>query len=123
MAVVPQSLIPMAHVADVPRAVAFYQQLGFELRHTHTPDGCPAPTWASLQTNNAQLMLVLASHPVDRDQQAVLFYLYFADIHAVHLALKAAGLDVGTMTYPFYCPKGEFRLIDPDGYCLILTHT
>jgi hypothetical protein len=30
---------------------------------------------------------------------------------------------VGEMKVPFYCPKGEFRLEDPDGYVLMLTHT
>jgi hypothetical protein len=41
----------------------------------------------------------------------------------VHAALSARGFAVGEMAYPFYCPKGEFKLRDPDGYCLMLTHT
>ena len=28
---------------------------------------------------------------------------------------------VAEMGHPLYCPKGEFRLLDPDGY--MLTHT
>jgi hypothetical protein len=27
------------------------------------------------------------------------------------------------MAYPFYAPRGEFRLTDPDGYTLMITHT
>ena len=56
-------------------------------------------------------------------QQAVLFYLYYDDIAAVRAELAARGLPVGEMKFPFYCPKGEFRLMDPDGYVLMLTHT
>jgi hypothetical protein len=26
------------------------------------------------------------------------------------------------ITTPFYAPRGEFRLVDPDGYCLMITH-
>jgi len=34
----------------------------------------------------------------------------------------AAGVVAGEMTYPFYRPKGEFRVSDPDGYVLMVTH-
>lgn len=68
-------------------------------------------------------MVTLAGEPVIARQQAVLFYLYFDDIAATHAELAASGLPVGPLSYPFYCPKGEFPLTDPDGYCLMLTHT
>ena len=112
----------MAFVADVPRSIAFYRRLGFELGST-VPGGAASPTWAELHRGPARLMLARASDPVDAHQQAVLFYLYFDDIATVHAALQADGLDVGALAYPFYCPKGEFRLADPDGYVLMLTHT
>jgi hypothetical protein len=79
--------------------------------------------WAALERGNAALMLARAREPVVPGQQAVLFYLYYDDIAATHAALSAKGLSVGEMAFPFYCPKGEFRLGDPDGYCLMLTHT
>jgi hypothetical protein len=60
---------------------------------------------------------------VDPAAQAVLFYLYFDDIAATHARMKREGFEVGEMAFPFYCPKGEFRIIDPDGYVLMLTHT
>jgi hypothetical protein len=53
----------------------------------------------------------------------VLFYLYYDDIAATYEDLLRLGLPCGEMSYPFYCPKGEFRLVDPDGYVLMLTHT
>jgi len=41
----------------------------------------------------------------------------------MHAALHAPGVAVGHTTYPFYCPKGEFRTTDPDGYVCMVTHT
>ncbi len=124
MTVTPKSLVPMAEVQDVERSLAFYGQLGFGVRNTFTPDGAGEPAWAYLESaGGALLMVARASGPVDPERQAVLFYLYFDDIAAAHAELAAAGLPVGEMTYPFYCPQGEFRLMDPDGYCLMLTHT
>jgi predicted enzyme related to lactoylglutathione lyase len=118
-----RSLVPLAYVKDVERSIAFYEVLGFEVGGTHTPKGEPGPVWASLERRDARIMLALASDPVVPEAQAVLFYLYFDDIEAEHARLAAAGLGPGDMTHPFYCPKGEFRLTDPDGYCLMLTHT
>lgn len=119
----PKSLVTMAFVADLVRSLAFYRALGFEARNTFTPDDASEPTWTFLASGAAQLMLTKASEPVVPEQQAVLFYLYFDDIAAVHAQLTGAGLQPEAMTYPFFCPKGEFRLRDPDGYCLMLTHT
>ena len=123
MRVSPHSLIPMAHVADVARSIAFYAQLGFNVRNTFTPDEVAAPVWAMLEADAVRLMVVLADGPVDASVQAILFYLYFEDIAAVHAELAATGLDVEPLTYPPHCPDGEFGLLDPDGYCLMLTHT
>ena len=41
----------------------------------------------------------------------------------MHAALSASGVAVGAITYPFYCPNGEFRATDPDGYVCVVTHT
>ena len=68
-------------------------------------------------------MVARASEPVEPDRQAVLFYLYVDDVAAAQEALAAAGAEVGPITTPFYAPKGEFRLTDPDGYCLMISHT
>jgi hypothetical protein len=119
----PRNVAAMAHVKSVPRSIAFYEKLGFTVQSEFTPDGSAEPSWASLACGAGCLMLAVASEPVVPEQQAVLFYLYYDDIAAVHAALTAAGLEPGAISYPFYCPKGEFRLIDPDGYCLMLTHT
>jgi len=120
---VPKQLVALAYVADVAASMAFYEKLGFEIGNKHTDEGSGLVDWAALERGNASLMLGKASAPVVASQQAVLFYLYYDDIDATRAALSAQGLAVGEMRYPFYCPKGEFRLLDPDGYVLMLTHT
>ena len=117
-----RNVVAMAHVADVPRSIAFYEQLGFTLRNTVPPAGSGEAIWAWMESGAGQLMLAKADGPVDSGVQAVLFYLYFDGIDAVHAQLSAEGLKVGPMKHPFYNPKGEFRLEDPDGYVLMLTH-
>ena len=123
MSIVPKQVVALAYVADVRASVAFYEQLGFEVGYSHADPGSGETVWVALERAQASLMLGKASEPVVAAQQAVLFYLYYDDIAAVHAALAARGLPVGEMSYPFYCPKGEFRLLDPDGHCLMLTHT
>ena len=55
--------------------------------------------------------------------QAVLFYLYCSDVAAFRTMLMEAGVEVGPINSPFYAPRGEFRVVDPDGYVLMVTHT
>jgi catechol 2,3-dioxygenase-like lactoylglutathione lyase family enzyme len=120
---VPRSLIPLAHVRSVPDSIAFYRKLGFEVGNTFMPEGTTEPTWAWARSSNAHLMLAKAGEPVVPEQQAVLFYLYYEDVGNVRAALERAGISVGPIEYPFYAPRGEFRVTDPDGYSLMITHT
>jgi uncharacterized glyoxalase superfamily protein PhnB len=117
------SLVPMAFVASVPRSIAFYEKLGFTQGNTHTIEGAKEPTWVWLRSGGAQLMLARASEPVDPQAQAVLFYVYCDDVQGLRSRLLEAGVEVGPVTYPFYAPGGEFRVTDPDGYALMVTHT
>ena len=119
-----RALVPLAHVVSVPVSIEFYEKLGFELGNTFTPDGASEPSWAWLESNSsASLMLAKASHPVDAAQQAALFYLYVDDVAAKHAELAAAGVRGGDINHPFYAERGEFRVVDPDGYTLMITHT
>jgi hypothetical protein len=68
-------------------------------------------------------MLAQASEPVDPEKQAVLFYVYCPDVAAFRRMLIDAGVDAGPIQSPFYAPRGEFRVTDPDGYVLMITHT
>ena len=65
-------------------------------------------------------MFARASGPVIASQQAVLFYLCSPDLIALRDHLLATGVKTSPITYPDYMPKGEIRVDDPDGYCLLI---
>lgn len=117
------SLVPMAFVKSVPRSIQFYKKLGFVEGNTHTPEGASEPSWVWLQSGGAHLMLAQASDPIDPQQQAILFYVYCDDVAAFRSKLFGSGVEVGPITHPFYAPRGEFRITDPDGYALMVSHT
>src|ERR1041385_3635959 len=116
------SLVPMLSVADVERSIEFYSHLGFEVGNTFACEGETKPSWAWLQAGNAQLMLSAAAEPAAA-KHTVLFYVYTEDVAAARMSLVHAGLNPGEITTPFYAPRGEFELIDPDGYVVMVTHT
>jgi hypothetical protein len=112
----------MAHVQSVPRSQAFYQRLGFDVASTHVPEGLSEPAWAWLRSGVAQLMLARASDPPGVPQ-GVLFYVYVNDVAGFRQRLVDGGIAAGSIRYPFYCPRGEFRVTDPDGYVVMIAHT
>ena len=117
-----RSLIPLVHVSSVTRSIAFYEKLGFTVEGRFTPPGSDEPSWASLMSGRAELMIADGRggglHP--SDLKPVILYLYCADVKAMHEQLHAAGLDVGPIETPFYNSGGEFRVIDPDGYWIVI---
>jgi hypothetical protein len=114
-----QGLIPMAHVADVQRSVAFYNLLGMEVRGSlRNPQGILQ--WVHLSSAQADVMFTRATDPVIASQQAVLFYLYSPDLIALREHLLANSVTVSSIAYPDYMPKGEIRTEDPDGYVLLI---
>ena len=117
-----QSLVPMVSVADVERSIAFYQHLGFEVGNTFACEGETKPSWAWLQSGDAQLMLSATNEPI-AGKHTVLFYVYMEDVAAARRSLIEAGLSPGEIATPFYAPQGEFELIDPDGYIIMVSHT
>ena len=117
-----QSLVPMASVADVERSIAFYNHLGFEVGNTFACEGETKPSWAWLQSGDAQLMLSATNEPI-AERHTVLFYVYTDDVTAARASLIEAGLSPSEILTPFYAPRGEFELIDPDGYVIMITHT
>jgi predicted enzyme related to lactoylglutathione lyase len=117
-----KSVVAMVQVESVERAAEFYGHLGFVIGNTFAPPGAESLSWAWLETPAAQIMVARAAEPVIPDQQGVLFYLYVDDVAAMREKLLAAGLAPGLIEERFYAPQGEFRLIDPDGYCLMITH-
>lgn len=112
-------LIPMAHAADVQRSADFYQNLGMEIRGSRR-DPSGKLQWVQLGCEHVHLMFARASEPVIPSQQAVLFYLYSLDLIALRDHSLNTGVKVSSITYPDYMPKGEIRVEDPDGYCLLI---
>lgn len=123
MAALVRALVPLVHVRSVPASIAFYARLGFGVENTVSPSGEPDPSWAYLASEGAQLMLSKADAPVAASQQAVLFYAYCDDVPALRERLVADGVAAGPIAKPFYAPLGEFRIEDPDGYVIMVTHT
>jgi hypothetical protein len=50
----------------------------------------------------------------------VLFYLYSDDLAALRKQLLAAGIDAGAIEDGSPGPREEMRVIDPDGYELMI---
>jgi hypothetical protein len=117
------SLVPLVQVQSVKRSMDFYRKLGFVEGNTHTPEGGTEPVWAWLKSGGAHLMVAEAGEPVEPDKQAVLFYVYCENVSEFRTSLLEAGVNAGPITRPFYAPRGEFRVTDPDGYVLMITHT
>ena len=115
-----RSLVPMAHVADVGKSARFYELLGFEVKNTVRSEG--QVQWAWLQNGGADLMLARSARPMNPDAQDVLFYMYAPDVAGYRTELESKGVKAGPMMYPFYSPRGEFRIDDPDGYTLFVSH-
>ncbi len=120
-----EGLTAYAHVADVQRSIDFYRRLGLEPRNSHEEDG--VLVWAFVASPaadpnraGARLMLARSDAPVDPSRQAVLFYCWSPDVDALHAELHDAGAVVGEIGYPAYMPAGEFRVVDPDGYVLLV---
>lgn len=116
------ALTPMAHVADVTRSLEWYAKLGFTVEHTLTAEG-GITQWAYLRSGRAELMLVRSSRAMNPEAQDVLFYLYANDVAAYREELISRGLKPTALTYPPYAKHGEFRIDDPDGYCLLVGDT
>jgi hypothetical protein len=68
-------------------------------------------------------MLGELAEPIDPARQGMWLYVYCPDVAALRNALIEAGVDAGPIARPFYAPGGEFRVTDPDGYVLMVTHT
>ena len=113
-----RGLVPMSDVESVERAIECYHQLGFETRNTLRSDG--QLVWAWVDSGKAHLMLVRSARPMNSGAQDVLFYLYAPDVAAYRAELATRGINVGPLTYPAYMPECEFRIDDPDGYCLLV---
>ena len=106
-------LVPFVKVAEVERSVDFYHHLGFIPTSVYKYRDMLA--WAALESDGAEVMFQ-RSDPIEPDRQGVLFYLYSHDLAALRDQLRAAGIDAGEIEDGSPGPRHEMRVIDPDGY-------
>ena len=118
-----RSLIPLIVVDSVPRSIEFYERIGFSAAGSFTPPGAAEPGWASLVSESAELMIGKADSAGEPGRKTIFLYLYCDDVEAKRSELAAAGVAVGDIARPFYNPKGEFEIADPDGYRILISHT
>ncbi len=118
-----RSLVPLLDVRSVPASIKFYRKLGFDVANTFTAEGGTEPVWAELTNGHARLMISRGRDAVRGAKQGLLLYLYTADVNGFRGEVLAAGVAAGTVEYPFWAPRGEFRVDDPDGYVFMVTHT
>src|ERR1700732_3937472 len=73
-------------------------------------------------TVKAAPMFLRAEHAADPRAQGILVYMYAPDLKALRAELRTRGVNVPPIGYPEYMPSGEMRLVDPDGYSVIVAH-
>lgn len=110
---------PMLRVAEIERSIPFYELLGFDLIDT---DRCEPIGWARMHCQGGALMLLRSDEPVNREAQAVMFYMYTPDLPAYREQLAGKSVEVTPIQYPDHGPSGEAYLVDPDGYQLGIMH-
>jgi hypothetical protein len=99
--------------------VAFYKTLGFTVANQH-PEDVPTPIWVWLNAGKANLMLHSTEEPIVASEQRIFFYVYVQDVASFREEVIAAGIAAGPLTRPFYLPRGEFEVRDPDGYAVMI---
>jgi catechol 2,3-dioxygenase-like lactoylglutathione lyase family enzyme len=110
-------LVPMIKVVDVQRSIDFYAEFGFAVGDKVEDDKL---RWAFLNTQKANLMLSLEEQPKQDRALGVILYLRTPDVVALRQHLLARGVSVSEIEYPFYMPKGEVCVTDPDGFLLLI---
>lgn len=133
-------LVPFAHAASVDASLSFYSLLGFEPQHI-LKDPSGRAFWAMAQSGDniakAEMMFAQSSGPINAAQQAVLFYMYTTDVEILRRHLLASGVRDGGrysgaasphdgpgmvyhVSHPAHMPAGELRVVDPDGYVILV---
>lgn len=110
-----RALTPLLLVRDLPRAVAFYQRLGFRDPAVH---GEP-PCFAMLHRDGLDLMLQVAADRVARpngDAGCWDLALRVADLAAEQAALAAQGIDLAKGPTDTFYGMREVEVVDPDGH-------
>ncbi len=102
-------IIPMQPVRHLPRAIAFYEALGFLVEDRRDDWG-----WAKLRWGDCRVMLDQSINVNPDTPRGAVLYLYPDDVDAFHRQARACGLEVPDLDETFYGMR-EFRIDDPDG--------
>jgi catechol 2,3-dioxygenase-like lactoylglutathione lyase family enzyme len=118
------AIVTMLPVGDMQRSVEFYRLLGFEIGNREPHEGTPHWVWLYMPRakdwkRGPNLMLVRSQNAPSPHPQ-MCFYLYATDMVALRQRLLARGVNAGEIGYPEYLPEGEFKVLDPDGYILMI---
>lgn len=105
-------------MTNVERSVGFYHHLGFTVQSVFKYRD--RLSWAALESDGAEMMFEGTNDPIDHERQGVLFYLYSHDLAALRDQLLAAGIEAGTIEDGSPGPRQEMRVVDPDGYMLMV---
>jgi catechol 2,3-dioxygenase-like lactoylglutathione lyase family enzyme len=105
------------YVADLPASVRFYRLLGYAEQIRGEDD-----EWRYAYVRCAGLGLLLASGaaPEQPPTGPVTLYLQVHDADAVAAVLRDAAITPEHLGYPDHAPGGELKVVDPDGYVLLL---
>lgn len=102
-------IIPMQPVRHLPRAIDFYEKLGFTVEDRRDDWG-----WAKLRWGECRVMLDQSINAAADAPRGAVLYLYPDDLVAFHRQARDNGLDVPDLDDTFYGMR-EFRIDDPDG--------
>ena len=121
-------LVAMVPVANIERSASFYAHLGFAIGNRVPQSGTMHWAWLYMPgfpdwRRGPNLMLTRSDCPIEHAVSRPLYYLYVANLPALHNRLTAAGLQPGAIHYPDYLPKGECAIEDPDGNRLMLAQS
>lgn len=109
-------LVPMLHVADIERSLAFYRErVGFTLL---SPESAVKEwRWVDLMLAGGLTGGPIREKGATTEDWPVMFYFYPDDVVGLHETLRKRGVDVGGLCVTFYRMK-EFSCLDPDGHML-----
>lgn len=68
-------------------------------------------------------MLTRSECALEPSAQKLVLYLYATNVVALREELVHAGQSPGPIRYPDYLPNGEFQLLDPDGYSVMIAQS
>jgi len=116
----PVDLVPLLNVSSVERAIAFYEELGFEVDQKMETEG--ATTWANLRHAGGGGLMLNAKDIISPEERQsrphyadTVFYLTFPSAREMHGRLKSRGVEVTDVVKQPYGIE-EFYVRDPDGY-------